>query len=399
MKTSKSKPKATTKEETAVKDTDKFPIVGIGASAGGLEALEQFIGNVPENSGMAYVVIQHLDPTHKGMLPELLQRITRMHVLQVKDRMKVKPDSVYVIPPNKSMSILKGVLHLFEPMESRGLRLPVDFFFRSLADDRKERSIGVILSGMGSDGSIGLRAIKGKNGIVMVQDPATARYDSMPRNAIDSVLADIIAPANLLPSKLIQFFKHIPIVRSGMDAEMKDQSSLEKIIILLRTHTGNDFSLYKKNTVYRRVERRMSVHKIDTISSYVHFLQENPKEASILFKELMIGVTNFFRDPPLWQKLNTEIIPDYISKMPEGSVLRAWVPGCSTGEEAYSLAIVFKEAIERFKQPGRFSLQVFATDLDNDAIEIARKGIFPSNIAADVSPDRLNRFFSATDDD
>ena len=261
---------------------------------------------------MAYAVIQHLDPTHKGMLPELLQRITAMQVFQVKDRMVVKPDCVYVIPPNKSMSILKGVLHLFEPMESRGLRLPVDFFLRSLADDRNERSIGVILSGMGSDGSIGIRAIKEKNGIVLVQDPADAKYNSMPRNAIDSVLADIVAPANQLPVKLIQFLKHIPIVRSGLDTEIKDQSSLEKIIILLRTHTGNDFSLYKKNTIYRRIERRMSVHRIDKISLYVHFLQENPKEANILFKELMIGVTNFFRDPAVWEKLKTKVIPDYV---------------------------------------------------------------------------------------
>lgn len=391
------------KSITSIKETDdtanaKFPIVGIGASAGGLEALEQFISSVPENSGMAYVIVQHLDPTQKGMLPELLQRITEMPVVQVKDRMAVKPDHVFVIPPNKSMSILKGVLHLFEPMESRGLRLPIDFFLRSLADDRNERSIGVILSGMGSDGSIGLRAIKEKNGIVMVQDPSTAKYDSMPRNAIDSVLADIVAPAKLLPSKLIQFLEHIPVVRSGLDTEVKDQSSLEKIIILLRTHTGNDFSLYKKNTVYRRIERRMSVHKIDRISSYVHFLQENPKEANILFKELMIGVTNFFRDPGVWEKLKETVIPVLIEKLPEGSVMRAWIPGCSTGEEAYSLAIVFREAIEKFSHPGRITLQVFASDLDYDAVGIARKGMFPSNIAADISPDRLNRFFSAIDD-
>ncbi len=339
-----------------------------------------------------------LDPTQKGMLPELLQRITGMQVLQVKDRMAVKPNCVYVIPPNKSMSILNGVLHLFEPMESRGLRLPVDFFLRSLADDRNDRSIGVILSGMGSDGSSGLRAIKGKNGIVMVQDPSTAKYDSMPRSAIDSVLADIVAPANLLPSRLIEFLRHVPLVKLNLDSEVKDQSSLEKIIILLRTHTGNDFSLYKKNTVYRRIERRMSVHKIDKISSYVRFLQENPQEARILFKELMIGVTNFFRDPAVWEKLKEVIIPDYISKLPEGSILRAWLPGCSTGEEAYSLAMVFKEALEKSNPSGRLSLQIFATDLDIDAIEIARKGIFPSNIASDVSPVRLNRFFSATDD-
>ena len=398
MKNSKTKPIPSIKKKNAATDTGVFPIVGIGASAGGLEALEQFISNVPENSGMAYAIIQHLDPTNKGMLPELLQRITPMHVFQVKDRMVVKPDCIYVIPPNKSMSILKGVLHLFEPMESRGLRLPVDFFLRSLADDRNERSIGVILSGMGSDGSIGIRAIKEKNGIVLVQDPADAKYNSMPRNAIDSVLADIVAPANQLPVKLIQFLKHIPIVRFGLDKEIKDQSSLEKIIILLRTHTGNDFSLYKKNTIYRRIERRMSVHRIDKISMYVHFLQENPKEANILFKELMIGVTNFFRDPAVWEKLKTKVFPDYVRNLPDSSILRAWIPGCSTGEEAYSLAIVFKEAIEKVNPYSRLSLQIFATDLDNEAVETARKGIFPSNIAADVSPGRLNHFFSTTDD-
>jgi two-component system, chemotaxis family, CheB/CheR fusion protein len=375
-----------------------FPIVGIGASAGGLEALEQFLGNVPENSGMAYVVIQHLDPTQKGMLPELLQRVSKMKVSQVKDRMAVKPNCIYVIPPNKSMSILKGVLHLFEPMETRGLRLPIDFFLRSLADDRQERAIGLILSGMGSDGSIGLRAIKEKNGIVMAQDPATAKFDSMPRNAIDSILVDIIAPPSELPEKLISFLKYIPVVKSGIDIEIKDKSSLEKIIILLRSHTGNDFSLYKKNTVYRRIERRMVVHKIDKINSYVHFLQENPKEIDILFKELMIGVTNFFRDAIVWEKLRDTIIPNMIINLQNGSMLRAWVPGCSTGEEAYSLAIVFKEALEKVNPQGGYTLQIFATDLDNEAIETARKGIFPANIATDVSANRLSRFFSATDE-
>ena len=392
------KPKISSKVNTPDSDAHVFPIVGIGASAGGLEALEQFIGNVPENSGMAYVVIQHLDPTQKGMLPELLQRVSKMKVSQVKDRMAVKPNCVYVIPPNKSMSILNGVLHLFEPVEARGLRLPIDFFFRSLANDQHERSIGLILSGMGSDGSIGLNAIKEKNGIVMVQDPANAKFDSMPRNAIESVLVDIVAPANLLPARLIEFLKHIPGLRTSIDIEVKDKSSLDKIIILLRTYTGNDFSLYKKNTVYRRIERRMGIHKIDKIQSYVHFLQENPKEVSILFKELMIGVTNFFRDPLVWEKLKETVIPGILNNLQPGSILRAWVPGCSTGEEAYSLGIVFKEALEKTNPHGGFFLQIFATDLDNDAIDIARKGIFPANIAADVSPDRLNRFFIETDD-
>jgi len=398
MNPKKLKSTVSSKVKTSDLDAGQFPIVGIGASAGGLEALEQFLGNVPENSGMAYVVIQHLDPTQKGLLPELLQRISKMKVFQVKDRMVVNPNCVYVIPPNTSMSILKGVLHLFEPIEARGLRLPIDFFLQSLADNRKELSVGVILSGMGSDGSLGLRAIKEKNGLVMVQDPATAKFDSMPRNAIDTVLVDIVAPANELPARLIDFLKHIPVVKSDLDIEIEDKSALEKIIILLQTHTGNDFSLYKKNTVYRRIERRMGVHKIDKLFSYVRFLQENPKEVNILFKELMIGVTNFFRDTLVWEKLSETVIPNIIGNLQAGSILRAWIPGCSTGEEAYSLAIVFKEALEKINPHGGFSLQIFATDLDNEAIEIARKGIFPANIATYVSPDRLNRFFIKTDD-
>ena len=398
MTQAKPKPKTTSKEKKLLSETVKFPVVAVGASAGGLEALEQFLSNVPESSGMAYVVIQHLDPTQKGMLPELLQRITGMQVLQVSDRMAVKPDTVYVIPPNKSMSILKGFLHLLEPMESRGLRLPIDFFFRSLADDLHGQSVGVILSGMGSDGSSGLRAIKEKNGIVMVQEPATAQFDSMPRNAIDSVLADIVAPAGDLPGRLIDFLKNVPAVRSDLELAIKDKSALEKIIILLRNCTGNDFSLYKKNTIYRRIERRMSVHKIDRIASYVTFLQKNPKETEILFKELMIGVTNFFRDPKVWEKLKLRAITDTLASQKYGSVLRAWVPGCSTGEEAYTLAIVFREAIEENYLHEGISLQIFATDLDNETIEIARKGLFPSNIAADVSADRLNRFFTRTEE-
>jgi two-component system, chemotaxis family, CheB/CheR fusion protein len=386
-------------EKTSVdSNNDLFSIVGIGASAGGLEAIEQFLGNVPENSGMAYIVVQHLDPTHKGMLPELLQRICKMKVSQVKDRTVVRPNCVYVIPPNKTMSISKGMLHLHKPVEARGQRLPIDYFLNSLAEDRKDLGIGLILSGMGSDGSLGMRALKEKNGIVMVQEPGSAKFDSMPRNAIDSVEIDIIAAPSELPSRLHEFLKRIPVLRTDPDVELKDKSSLEKITNLLRTYTGNDFSLYKKNTVYRRIERRMAVHKIDKIASYVQFLGENPKEIEILFKELLIGVTNFFRDEPVWEKLKETILPDIITKLEPGSILRAWVPGCSTGEEAYSLAIVFKEALEKINPHGGFSLQIFATDLDNDAIEIARKGIFPSSIEENISPERLKRHFLKTTD-
>ncbi|PKP46048.1 MAG: chemotaxis protein CheB [Bacteroidetes bacterium HGW-Bacteroidetes-11] len=385
-------------EKTNEKNTGLFPIVGIGASAGGLEALEQFLSNVPLNSGMAYIVIQHLDPTQKGFLTELLQRITKMEVHLAEDRMAIAPNCVYVIPPNKSMSILKRRLLLFEPIEARGLRLPIDFFLRSLADDCKELAVGLILSGMGSDGSAGLKSIKENNGIVLIQEPSTAKFDSMPRNAIDSVLPDIVAPANELPARLIEFLKFTPSVISDQAPEIKDKSALEKILILLRLQTGNDFQLYKKNTVYRRIERRMGVHKIEKIITYVHFLQENPKEVEILFKELLIGVTSFFRDPLVWDKMAETIIPDLISKQKNTTTLRAWVPGCSTGEEAYSLAIVFKEALEKLRPSARISLQIFASDLDIEAIETARKGIFPANIISDVSPDRLNRYFNKSED-
>jgi two-component system CheB/CheR fusion protein len=398
LKTKKTKQAGTAKEKTTDAKSGKFPIVGIGASAGGLEALELFLKNVPEKSGMAYVVVQHLDPTQKGMLPELLQRISSMEVFQVEDLMKLKPNCVYVIPPNKTMSVFKGVLHLFDPVEIRGLRLPVDFFLRSLADDQKEYAVGTILSGMGSDGSNGIRAIKEKNGIVLVQEPETARFDSMPRNAINSGLVDIVAPPEKLPAELIHFLKHIPVVKSNLNIEVKDKSAFEKIIILLRTHTGNDFSLYKRNTVYRRIERRMGVHKIDEISSYVHLLQENPKEVHILFKELMIGVTNFFRDAPVWEKLKEKRFPELINKMKPNTHLRAWIPGCSTGEEAYSLAIVFKEALEKINSNKGITLQIFASDIDSDAIDIARKGLFADNIVADVAPKRLSRFFTKTED-
>jgi two-component system CheB/CheR fusion protein len=370
-----------------------FPIAGIGASAGGLEALEHFFTNVPVNSGIAYVVIQHLDPSYVGIMPELLQRTTRMKVLQATDNLQVKSNHVYVIPPNKSMSVLNGHLFLFEPIELRGLRLPIDYFFRSLAADQHENSIGIILSGMGSDGSLGLKAIKEKNGIVAVQDPANAKFDSMPNSAINAVVVDIRAPAKELPEKLIAFLKLSPAILQKTEIDVKSKGNLEKIVILLRAQTGHDFSLYKKNTLFRRIERRMNVHQLDRISHYVRFLQQNPKELEILFKELLIGVTNFFRDVAVWEKLKENVLPALFNDAPNGHVFRAWITGCSTGEEAYSLAIVFKEAYEKVKQDKNLTLQIFATDIDSDAIELGRKGIFSANIAADVSHERLSQFF------
>jgi two-component system CheB/CheR fusion protein len=372
--------------------------VGIGASAGGLDALEQFFGNMPKDNGMAFVVVQHLDPTHVGIMPELLQRTTQMIVEQVTDHLKVLPNHVYVIPPNTSMSVLKGHLFLFEPIELRGLRLPIDHFFRSLAEDQQEKSIGIVLSGMGSDGSLGLKAIKEKNGISLVQDPLTAKFDGMPQSAINAANIDIVASADELPSKLIAYLNRKPGILQKPEIDDKSKTNLEKIIILLRSQTGHDFSLYKKNTLFRRIERRMSVHQISKIANYVRFLQENPKELEILFKELLIGVTNFFRDTVVWDKIKEEILPELFNELPNGHALRAWVVGCSTGEEAYSLAMIFKEATENLELGKNFSLQIFASDIDSDAIEIARKGLFNTNALTAVSAERIAQFFTKDGD-
>lgn len=371
-----------------------FPIVGIGASAGGLEELEQFLQHVPKSSGLAFVVIQHLDPTHKAMLVDLLQHATGMKTFEAKNRMQIKPNCVYVIPPNKDMSILHGALHLFEPTTPRGLRLPIDYFFRSLAEDRREQSIGVILSGMGSDGTLGLQAIKEKGGLTLAQEPATAKFDSMPRSAISAGFADLVAPTDELPEKIIDFLRHSCHLSDSEPAlDEKNQGSLEKIVILLRDKTGQDFSQYKKNTVYRRIERRMGIHQLDKIAAYVSYLQKNPQEVEILFKEMLIGVTSFFRDPVAWEQFRDEALPAIFAEHSTGRVIRAWTTGCSTGEEAYSLAIIFKEALARVEPKAGFTLQIFATDLDRDAIDKARQGIYPVNIAADVTAERLEKFF------
>jgi len=373
-------------------------IVGVGASAGGLEALELFFSPISLGCGVGFVVIQHLDPTHTSMLPELLQRITPMKVAQADDNMIVRADNVYVIPPNKDLSIQYGKLHLLDPIAPRGLRLPIDFFFRSLADDQHERAIGVILSGMGSDGTLGLRAIKENAGLALVQSPDSAKFDAMPCSAINAGLADIVATPEILWEKIVsclQQSRRGGYVVSEPVHDPKSSSSLEQIVMLLHSRTGNDFSVYKKNALYRRIERRMGLHQIDTITNYVRFMQENPQELDLLFKELLIGVTNFFRDKAVWEQLKSDVIPALLAEYPDGKEMRAWVSACSTGEEAYSLAMVFKEALVQCQSEHRFKLHIFASDLDADAIEKARQGFYPANIAADVSPERLSRFFIA----
>ena len=373
----------------------KTPIVGIGASAGGLEALEQFFTHVSPNSGLAYVVVQHLDPAKESMLPDLLQHYCQVPVVQVRDITPVEANHVYVAPPGFEVTLLHGVLHLLKPVAPRGMQLPIDFFLRALALDQQANAAGVILSGMGSDGTLGLRALKEKAGGVFVQTPETATFDAMPRNAVDSGLADVVASADQLPEKIMAYFAH-PLVVGPLDERTVDRlhGALEKILILVRAQTGHDFTEYKKSTVYRRIQRRMAIHQIEGVDEYVQYLRENPIEAELLFKELLIGVTCFFRDPEIWQHVKQDVLPALLAANPSGGLLRAWVPACSTGEEAYTLAILFAETLEDLKPAARFSLQIFATDLDKDAIDKGRSGLYPENIASDVSPVRLSRFFS-----
>ncbi|HEY5583777.1 MAG TPA: chemotaxis protein CheB [Ruminiclostridium sp.] len=379
--------------ETEMPEVD-FPIIGIGASAGGLEALELFLRNVPEKSGMAFIVVQHLNPTRKSIMVELLHSVTAMTVLLVKENTSVQPNCVYIIPPKMDMSLFHGVSHLLEPVAARGHRLPIDCLFCTMADDLRKLAIGVILSGMGSDGTQGLKAIKEKGGVVFVQEPVSAQFDSMPKSAINTGLVDIVAPAVEPPLKIIFYLKHKPVI-SGLKPDLvgKDYCDFEKIVILLRSQTGHDFSSYNKAIVYCRIERRMGIHKIDELVTYVRFLQDNPQELQVLFKELLIGVTSFFRDTEEWERLKEQTIPELFTGCTPHHPLRAWVAGCSTGEEAYSLAIIFKEALEHTKPTANLSLQIFATDLDNDAIGKARKGFYTANIEAHVSPERLRRFF------
>ena len=377
-------------------DSRLFPIVGIGASAGGLIALEQFLSHVPVDCGMAFVVVQHLDPHREGMLVELLRRRTHMPVEEVSDQMALMPNQVYVIPPGRDLAIEQGVLHLQEPPEPRGLRLPIDSFFKSLADDRQQNSIGVILSGMGADGTLGLRAIREAAGACFVQTPATAQFDSMPRSAIEAGVADVVAPAEELPAKIVAYVARIQLgayAETEAEAVQKDADVLDKVIALLHAQSGHDFSQYKKSTISRRIERRMGLHQLSRLSDYLRYLRENPPESELLFNELLIGVTSFFRDPDVWDKLKTEVIPALLANHPDGGVLRAWTPGCSTGEEAYSLAMIFKEALEDVNPSQRYSLQIFASDLDKAAIATGRAGVYSRSIEAEVSPKRLSRFF------
>jgi len=376
-----------------------FPVVGIGCSAGGLAAVEKFLAHVPVDSGMAFVVVQHLDPSHDSILAELLRHVTPMAVAEVGDGMAVEPDHVYVIPPNKDLSIHDGRLRLLDPVERRGPRHPIDSFLRALAEDRREKAIGIVLSGMGDDGALGLDAIKEMAGLVVVQDPASAQEGGMPGAAIAAGLADIVALPEKMPALIAGYLDHLAQVEGGAPSDDgAARRNLDKIVAALQSRCGSDFSLYKTNTLARRVERRIALNQVGSLAKYVRHVRDNPEELDLLFKELLIGVTEFFRDAEVWEYLRATALPALLARYPEGKSLRAWVPGCSTGEEAYSLAMTFAEVAEKAGAAGRFKLQIYATDLDPDAIRKARKGCYSGNIAVGVSAERLARHFTGEAD-
>lgn len=374
-----------------------LPIVGIGASAGGLAAFEAFFTGMPadKDPDMAFVLVQHLAPDHKSILTDIIKRYTRMQVFEVEDGMTVKANCAYIIPPNRDMAFINGKLQLFEPALPRGQNMPIDFFLRSLANDRHERAICIILSGTGSDGTLGLRAVKGEGGMAIAQSPDTTEYDGMPLSAIATGLVDYQLPPVDMAGQLISYVFRTHDVMKNQDLPLltKEENALKKVFILLRNQTGHDFSKYKPSTINRRIERRLAVQQVKTMESYVKYLQQTPAETEALFRDLLIGVTNFFRDKDAFTKLEKEIIPLLFEGRPAGSNIRVWCAGCSTGEEAYSIAILLQERLEKLKKS--YNIQVFATDIDNKAISVARSGIYPGSIAMDITPERLSRFFTA----
>lgn len=369
-------------------------IVGIGASAGGLAAFETFFDamSVHREPGLAFVLVQHLAPDHDSILVDLVQRHTPMPVVEAADDMIVSANHVYVIPPNRDLAVMHGALQLIEPSAPRGLRLPIDFFFRSLAQDQRERAIGIVLSGTGSDGTLGARAIKGEGGLMMAQTPETAGFDGMPRSVVATGLVDVVLAPAEMPAQLMAFAaRHAGAATPDAVPLPADAAALTKVLVLLRAQTGHDFSLYKQSTVLRRIERRMAVHRVASLAHYARYIQDTPLEADALFADLLIGVTSFFRDPEAFESLDKLVIARLIDEAPAGSTVRVWTAGCSTGEEAYSIAMLLHEHVEA--RPRNIRLQCFATDIDRRAIETARAGVYPANIAADVSAERLARFF------
>ena len=382
----------------ATPHSSSFLTVGIGASAGGLEAFQTFFRHMDEESGMAFVLISHLAPDHDSLLSELLAKETQMRVLQVTEEVRLQPNQVYVIPPNATLTVEDGILRLSPPQQARGHRAPIDIFFRSLAKDQGENAVCIILSGTGSDGTIGMKSIKEFGGLAIAQDSITAKYDSMPRNAAITGLIDYVLPVEDIPAKLIEYARH----REGLQATFGEDGILpeaadylQQICSLLRRRVGHDFSSYKQGTLIRRIQRRIQITQTDSVEAYVTYLKADAEEVSLLFKDLLIGVTHFFRDPEAFEALQTTVIAPLVEESLASKSIRIWIAGCSSGEEAYSIAILLLEEMEQ--QNVRSQVQIFATDIDERSLEKARHGRYPESIAEQISTDRLERFFIRQD--
>lgn len=393
MKNSNNKPE--TQEQELKESLDHFPIVGIGASAGGLDALKNFFSNLPNERNIAYIVVQHLDPNHESNLDEILTRFTSLNVVQAIESIDIEPNTIYVISPGHKLSINDTRIKVDNFTAQRGQRKPIDFLFRSMAYEFEDKSIGILLSGTGTDGTLGLREIKGVNGIAIVQDPDTAEYEDMPRNAINNLKIDFILPPEKIPEKLAEYidsyYKELEERKNFKEVEIK--RGLNIIFDLVHRRTGHQFSAYKESTILRRIKKRMGVNQIYEFTKYVEYLQSKPNEADNLFQEFLIGVTNFFRDKESFEILEKKVIPKLFDYYSSDETIRVWVPGCSTGEEAYSIAILLQE----YKKENNLAnkIQIFATDIDTQAIEVARRGSYLDNISVDISKERLDRFFTS----
>jgi two-component system, chemotaxis family, CheB/CheR fusion protein len=367
------------------------PIVGMGASAGGLEAFERFFSRMPADSGLAFVLVPHLDARHKSAMTDLLKRYTAMPVVEIADGMAVEANRVHIIPPNGTLTIEGASLRVATP---RALGNTIDTFLRSLAEDQHENAIGVILSGSGSDGTLGIKAIKEHGGLAVAQTSPSSRFDSMPHSAVATGLVDYVLPVEEMPERLVEYARHLATLRDRKSAEALlegGRKSLVRIYTLLRSKTGHDFSRYKDSTFVRRVQRRMQIAQVASVAAYIELMRKDPRETELLFRDLLIGVTHFFRDPAAFEVLEREVIPKLIADRGPEDQIRVWVAGCATGEEAYSLAILLREQLTRAEATPK--VQIFATDIDDQALELARLGRYHDTIARDVSPERLQRFF------
>src|SRR5260221_1849111 len=375
-------------------------IVAIGASAGGIEALTELLNYLPPDTGMAFVLVQHLDPKHHSILTELLAKRTAMTVTEVSDGLPVKPNQVYVIPPNAAMAISDHRLHLSPREESRGAHMAVDLFMRSLAEQKGNRAIGVILSGSGTDGTLGMGEIQAHGGVTFAQDDETAKYDGMPRSAVAAGYVDYILPPKGIAKELGRIARHPYLERqtksdAGGEASPVSGTGLNTIFQILRRATGVDFTHYRQTTILRRIERRMVVHKVHKLSEYVKYVQNNPAEVKALYQDMLINVTSFFRGARVFDALKTTVFPAVMKTLSREGGIRIWTPGCASGEETYSVAIALLEFLG--DKASQIPIQLFGTDVSESSVVRARNGAYPENIQADVSPERLRRFFTRSE--